>query len=1443
MNKKTFLRLLVVVLIVCATISVLTACNKNMGNEPSDYKPGDYKPGDTIVSEKDVTYEVDAAGNIIGGKYEGKDIKVKYLLPNASYVVLSGTEIDDLSLVGRHGDVKAISLKEIEDKVKIGGKSISVTSVAACAFKDCDTLETVDLTKSKRAVSFEVGEQAFANCISLKSVVMPTNLYVNDNTIDEGAFANCKKLTDVSLGEQFTDIGRGAFINCLSLETIQLPVELKYIRDYTFFGCKSLRYVTFAENATASDIFTDSDKLPIEAPTVDDEENNDDNKTDVATQNLALRSIGQGAFGYTDFQDGDFTRFANLRYIGESAFERTAITELFIPDNVTTIEDKAFFNCSSLKKVNIPFLGMTIANTNDWTFDSVYGIEDEYYHEELDVTVRATAKIPARAFYNSDVTKVSVAYTESFDHEVYGVDGFVANEVVLNDIDISVPEYAFANCISLKEVELDKLPFSIGNYAFASCIAIEQLPVQEVCSIGSYAFLDCTSIEEIQLPTTLTAIYNNAFEGCVAIEAIEIPSSVSIMGDEVFKDCLSLASIKIDSFFYEHKNEEGEITDIGAVVENLGKLFASTSNYYYNFENEAESLLYAATGAMNRTFIPKTLKTVELGNLYYLPQYAFDGFAGLTDIKLTFVDYLILRSGIEEYAFYNCKNLTNLTISDENNTITTIGDYAYYGCEGIDNIVISEHIESIGNFAFAKTGITEFVIPATIDFYLIGHGILADCINLASIEIKDYDTYDTEIWGVDDLGNTFSTYKTFGNITRLFDTDTQYPKNPTVEEGTSEEEFLALYPMYELSDSNYWAPRALKTIKLGSATKIAANAFAGFSCVENIEIAFDNTLKYYFANEYDYNESNYVAQLGYAAFKNCTGLKNLTFVNGEDVVIAGAEVFVGCASLKTLPIAIPKAPAAQGMLRGCIGLEELTVALPNYLDNWYLANLFASSTAYDNSLLNWSHANLRKVTLVGEGNDPNSSFRVPANMFNGARNISSVEFYTYRVNSIGSNAFRDAGITPSSDGHITTYRSWVIAQTSNSSFIEVPSSVVGFADGVVNYNVNKVFFVGQSEAWSQIRKGSNSQLDVAKVRYYSESAPIDDSNDSYWYYNLDGNPVVWKTGVAYGVITYRFDFGEGHVVPVSVEGDQNVTTSDIPSAPQRENFVLQGWYFDADCTEEVTFPFKRSEGVTLYAKWYAVRDGRYELESVGSYTFENVGEVYASNNKNVDNSTAKLKLVALETITVSFNWSVSSESTYDKLNVAKYSASNNRLATVVADKSGSYNGSVSQINLDEGEYLLFTYSKDGSQSNGDDCATVSNICAIAMDDGSDNNDDHKTVFEAYNFVSLHQLEHDIEINLGDVVNDMEGGVMIVTEDYFTLTFYDDNTCKLYFYLAGISEAEDKNVYCRWTESANGYSLFLEEGADEVEATCIDNNGLRLVFDWDGATIIILSLVE
>ena len=205
----------------------------------------------------------------------------------------------------------------------------SLESIGNYAFFGCANLKAVDFPDRLQSI----GDYAFRDS-GLESLTLPYNLH----TVGTECFAGCTDLESVDfkvlasggMGVEKVDgleqMGEGAFAFCTSLKSLQLPVTLKAVADRAFEQCAALSAVTFAE----------------------------DGKN--------LKSIGREAFSYCDALSS-FTIPENITVIREAAFRGTALTSVKLHKGITAMEDKAFYNCDSLTKIDVLNKACTFADS------------------------------------------------------------------------------------------------------------------------------------------------------------------------------------------------------------------------------------------------------------------------------------------------------------------------------------------------------------------------------------------------------------------------------------------------------------------------------------------------------------------------------------------------------------------------------------------------------------------------------------------------------------------------------------------------------------------------------------------------------------------------------------------------------------------------------------------------------------------------------------------------------------------------------------------------------------------------------------------------------------------------------------------------------------------------------------------------------------------------
>ena len=421
----------------------------------------------------------------------------------------------------------------------------SVTTIGGYAFLGCSALTSITVPESVT----EIGINAFNQCYSLTSINIPKSV----TTIGFSTFEGCTALTNINISEGVTSIEVSAFQGCLSLTNINLPESLTTIGGYAFLGCSALTSITIPESVTEIGInaFTACSSL-VEASI----------KGELTAYFPFLNSCPKLARICSPISTPD-----NRLMVHEGKIVAAAcggLTELSIPEGVTSIEDNIFAYCPDLTSINIPesvtsignsaFCGCSaLTNINIPEGVTSFGTGILEYCPKLKKINSPLASPDNRILIHegkiiavacSGLTELSIPEgVKSIEPGVFTDCSGLTNINIPESV-TSIKSSAFSFCSGLTSINLPKSVTTIGDYAFLFCSNIISINIPEgVTLIGYGTFTNCSSLANINIPESVTSIRSNAFSGCSSLTSITIPEGVTSIGGATFFDCTSLKTI------------------------------------------------------------------------------------------------------------------------------------------------------------------------------------------------------------------------------------------------------------------------------------------------------------------------------------------------------------------------------------------------------------------------------------------------------------------------------------------------------------------------------------------------------------------------------------------------------------------------------------------------------------------------------------------------------------------------------------------------------------------------------------------------------------------------------------------------------------------------------------------------------------------------------------
>ncbi|MBQ4268696.1 MAG: leucine-rich repeat protein, partial [Clostridia bacterium] len=507
-------------------------------------------------------------------------------------------------------------------------------------------------------------------------------------------------------GESIDSIGKYAFANVKGLKSLTLPI-VQSLGSYAFDNCNQIE--TLVSHSDGTSIVINA-HATLKSATVYGDLPADifNGYTNLSSVTLYdTKTIGQNAF-YNCTSLTELTIPDSVTSIGEMAFSNaSALQSLRLPSGITEIREKTFYGCSALTDLTIPdgvtFIGssafdqsglttVNIPNSLEKAFDDSFtglsiptktenGVK-YYGNEDNPYLILVSAKTWATSFETKPETRIILS-TALADNET-------VKSVVLSENVTYINGGAFnREYVTAIVVEKGNLKYEVRDKILYDLSPLEIVfaPKNLSGNITVYAYCDlllqnCPNLTGVTFAETVTYVHPYALNGSkenITHLAVKNPSA----------SLESVQNVRILSGMGKLEYLEMPLSD------SLGEYFgvnafdgAVAVKQTYGFVTSGFT-----TSLTSKTYyIPANLKTVVVTKSYGLGSYGRPSSYGAYSYWGYFENCTMLQEvtvrGVEEIArqaFFKCSNLTKVTLGED---VKKICFTAFESCRNIQSIYL-----------------------------------------------------------------------------------------------------------------------------------------------------------------------------------------------------------------------------------------------------------------------------------------------------------------------------------------------------------------------------------------------------------------------------------------------------------------------------------------------------------------------------------------------------------------------------------------------------------------------------------------------------------------------------------------------------------------------------------------------------------------------------------
>lgn len=505
-----------------------------------------------------------------------------------------------------------------------------------------------DTLEDKAVVA--IGEYAFSSCYSLNRIeILPTV-----TTIADGAFSSYSGL------KIYGQVGSAAQVYAYRYGLVFIDINGQksgdfYYEDYSNEHGQGVRIISYDGEAKDLQLNTLEGKNILAIGKYAFKKNTALEKLTIGSQ---VRVIESYAF-YDCATLKEMNLSEGIAEIQFSAFSHTGLETVALPNSVKRMDDGAFSSCESLKRITI---GMGITIIPDRFLDYCIALESVEFKG-------AITEIRSSAFANCinlRQIKIPESVTAMGDSVFYGNKSIC----ILGKTGSYAEQYAKKNELAFIRENAKKLgdfyyeetndgAKIVGYLGNTSSLSIPQnLGDKSVTAIGTSVFRDNAQLEKVIFGNKIKTVDPYAFEGCWKLTSLTLNEGLEKIGSYAFQ-YTGITVLKLpDSLI---KLGEAEDTTARAIGTGFG-----------SFEN------------------CKNLKVVEIGEgLKKIPKVTFATCKNLDTVNFSPKSTLEI---IDSDAFRYCSNLRNIAFPE---SLKEIKDTAFRSCENLKKVVIPASVQTI----------------------------------------------------------------------------------------------------------------------------------------------------------------------------------------------------------------------------------------------------------------------------------------------------------------------------------------------------------------------------------------------------------------------------------------------------------------------------------------------------------------------------------------------------------------------------------------------------------------------------------------------------------------------------------------------------------------------------------------------------------------------------